>query len=823
MNSIGNQLKQVLRRLRRAPMFTAITLVTLAAAIGANTVVFSVIEGVLLKPLPYPNAGELVGVWLTAPGVKIKDAQLSPSDYFVFREQSQTFQDVGLYGNDSDAVTGMGEPEKVRVLLVTDGTLPILGVQPLLGRMINKQDDLPSAPQTAMLSYGYWRSKFGGSESVLDKTIVVDGKMRRVIGVLPRDFHFLDQSDAALVLPYALDRNKANLGNFSYNALGRLKPGVTLVEASADVTRMLPIVMRSFQAPEGLSLKLFEDARIATNLRPLKQDLVGDVGKVLWVLMGSIGMVLLIACANVTNILLVRVEGRRQELAIRAALGAGRMRIAGELLFESAVLGLIGSALGLGIAYAALRFLAALAPTGLPRIREIGIDARVLLFTLGAALFASLLVGLIPVFKYAGARLNTGLREGARGMSGSRGQHRARNSLVVVQVALAVVLMICAGLMIRTFRVLTHVDPGFSNAAEIQTFRVYITRTAVPDFERAVRMEDEISQKLAAIPGVSSVGISSKIPMDSDGWNDLMFVENTTYAEGQLPPLRRFKFVSPGFMRTMGIRLVAGRELTWEDNYNKRAVAMVSENVAREIWHDPAKALGKRFKAVPTDDWREIVGVVSNVYDDGALEEPSSAVYYPLLMSKFEGDAIFAQRDVAYVIHTPRAGTEQFMQDVRQAVWSVDANLPLDSVHTVDYFYMKSMARTSFTLIMLGVAGGMALLLGVIGIYGLIAYTVAQRRREIGIRMALGAQPQSVTGIFLRHGLLLSGIGVACGLATALALMRLMSSLLFRVSPVDPVTYLAVCVGLVAIATLASYLPSRRAAAVDPVEALRAE
>ncbi len=825
MNSFSNQLKQVLRRLGRAPMFTAITLITLAAAIGANTVVFSVLEGVLLKPLPYPNAAEMAGVWLTAPGVKIKDAQLSPSDYFIFRDQSHTFQDIGLYGSDSDAVTGMGEPEQVRALLVTDGTLPILGIQPLLGRMISREDDKPDSPQMAMVSYGYWQSKFGGSTSVLGKTIVVDGKQRVIIGVLPQDFHFLDQTDPALILPYRLDRNKSHLGNFSYNALARLKPGVTIAEADADVARMLPIVMRSFPTPPGFSLKLFEDARIAPNLRPLKQDVVGDVGKVLWVLMGSIGMVLLIACANVANLLLVRVEGRRQELAIRAALGAGRSRIAGELLFESVILGLMGSAVGLGIAYGALRFLVAIAPTGLPRIREIGIDARVLLFTLAASLFASLLIGSIPVLKYSGVRLNTGLREGARGMSQSRDQHRARNSLVVVQVALAVVLLICSGLMIRTFRALTHVNPGFNAPAEVQTFRIYIPPSEAPDAnpERVVSMEEEISRKLAAIPGVSSVGVSTKIPMDGNGWEDPIFVEDHTYTEGQLPPLRKFKFMTPGFLTTLGIPLITGRDLTWTDAQNKLPVALVSENLALEYWQDPSKALGKRFRVATTDNWREIVGVVSDVYDDGVNEEPSSSVYFPILLSKFEGDDISVQRGVAFAIRSPRAGSENFLKDVRESVWAVDSNLPLSAVHTVDYFYTKSMARTSFTLIMLGVAGGMALLLGIIGIYGVIAYSVSQRRREIGIRMALGAQPQDVTGIFVRHGLLLSGIGVVFGLGAALAVMRLMTSLLFRVSPVDPVTYVAVCAGLVATATLASYLPSRQAAGVDPVEALRAE
>jgi predicted permease len=823
MYSFGNQLKQVLRRLRRAPMFTAITLITLAAAIGANTVVFSVLEGVLLKPLPYPNSTELIGVWITAPGINIKKLELSPSSYFIFREQNHSFQDIGLSGNDSDSVTGIGDPEQVRALLVTDGTLPILGVQPLLGRLISRDDDRADAPQTAMLSYGYWRSKFGGSPSVLGKTITVDGKPREIIGVLPQNFHFLDRSDAALILPFRFDRNKQHLGNFSYDGLARLKPGVTIAQADADIARMIPIVNRSFPAPDGFSVKLFEQARMAPNLHSLKQDVVGDVGKLLWVLMGSIGMVLLIACANVANLLLVRVEGRRQELALRAALGAGRARIAGELLFESVILGLLGSVLGLAVAYGALQVLVALAPTGLPRIREIGIDARVLLFTLGASLLASVLFGSIPVFKYAGTRLNTGLREGARGMSQSRSQHRARNSLVVIQVALAVVLLICSGLMIRTFRALTHVNPGFNAPSELQTFRIYIPETQVADPDHVVRMEEEISRKLAAIPGVSSVGISTKIPMDGNGSFDPVFAEDHNYGEGELPPIRRFKYVTPGFLSTLGTPLVAGRDFTWTDTYNKLDVALVSENFAREYWQDPRNALGKRIRVATTDDWREIVGVVANVYDDGVTEEPSTSVYWPVLMSKFEGDPNPIQRGVAFVIRSPRAGSVSFLNDVRQAVWAVNPNLPLDSIHTVDYYYTKSMARTSFTLVMLGVAGGMALLLGIIGIYGVIAYSVSQRRREIGIRMALGAQPQEVTRIFVRQGLLLSAVGVAFGLGAALVVMRLMSSLLFKVSPADPVTYCAVCAGLIATASLASYLPSRRAAEVDPVEALRAE
>jgi putative ABC transport system permease protein len=823
MSFFANQLRQVSRRLTRAPMFAVITLITLAAAVGANTVVFSVLEGVLLKPLPYPGGEQLVSVHLSAPGIHLDDFELSPSDYFIFREQGRTFQDIGLYTGDSESVTGMAEPEQVSALLVTDGTLPLLGVQPALGRLLTKQDDSPGAPETVILTYGYWRRKFGADRSVIGRTLVTDGKGRQIIGVLPQNFHFLDWEDPALILPFRLDRNKTYLGNFSYQGIARLKPGVTIAQLNSDMARMLPIVLSSFPAPPGFSIKLFEDARIGPNARPLKQSVVGDVGNALWVLMSSIAMVLLIACANVANLLLVRVEGRRQELALRAALGAGWGRIAGELMLESLMLATLGGALGLGLAYGTLRILRVIAPSGLPRIREIGIDGPVLLFTFLAALVAGLLVCCVPIFKYAGVHLTTGIREGGRGVSQSREQHRARSVLVVVQVALALVLLICSGLMIRTFRALTQVNPGFTSAVELQTFRIFIPDSQVKEPEAVVRMEEEILRRIEAIPGVSSANIGTVVPMSGGGWHDPIFVEGHAYAEGQLPPISYQKFVSPGFFATLGTPLIAGRDLTWTDTYNRVPVALVSENLAREYWADPAGALGKRIRIGGKDDWREIVGVVGDVHDDGVNQKVPTAVYWPLILKNFESDDVSVRRGVSYFIRSSRAGSENFLKSVREAVWSVNANLPLADVHTLEYYYGKSLARTSFTLIMLGVAGGMALLLGVVGIYGVIAYSVSQRTREIGIRMALGAQQQKLTGMFVRHGLLLTSIGVGLGLIGAAISMRLLASLLFNVRPVDPVTYVAASIGLLATAWLASYLPSRRAATVDPVEALRAE
>ncbi len=802
-------------------MFTAITLITLAIGIGANTAIFSVIEGVLLKPLPYPHPEQLIGVWHTAPGVNITQLNMSPSMYFIYREQGQTFQDIGIWDNGSASVTGVAEPEQVPMLRVTDGILPILGIPPVIGRWFSRADDSPQGAETAMLTYGYWQRRFGGDPSVIGRRIVVDGRAREVIGVLPQNFRFLDLKPS-LVLPFRLNRNEVRLGNFSFQGIARLKPGVTLEQANADVARLLPISFHSFSAPEGFSVQMFEKARIAPRLQPLKQDLVGDIGNVLWVLMGTIGMVLLIACANVANLLLVRAEGRQQELAVRAALGAGWGQIARELLLESVALGVLGGLLGLGLAYWALRLLISMGPANLPRLDQISIDPLVLLFTLVISLVAGVLFGLIPVFKYATPHLSVGLRSSGRNTSQSRERHRARSVLVVVQVGLALVLLISSGLMIRTFQALKHVQPGFTEPEQIQTLRISIPSGQVREPDRVVRMQEDMLDKIAAIPGVSSAGFMSTIPLDSDGWHDPVYAEGHDYAQGELPPLRRYKFVSPGLFKTMGTPMVAGRELTWDDAYNKREVVVISENMARELWRDPAAAIGKRIRQTPKTPWFEVVGVVADGRDDGIDRKAPTIVYWPLLF-KQSIDNLNVMRTVAFAVRSSQAGSEGLIKEIRQAIWSVNPNLPLSGVRTMADIYNKSLARTSFTLVMLGLAGGMALLLGVVGIYGVISYSVSQRTREIGIRMALGARQEALTQMFLRHGLMLAGIGVVCGLGAAIALMRVMSALLFQVSSVDPLTYAAVSLGLVMAAALASYLPARKATAVDPVNALRAE
>ena len=814
--------KHVLRRLRQSPMFTTVTVITLALGIGANAAIFSVLEGVLLKPLSYPDPDRLIAVDHAAPGVNLTSAGIAPFLYFTYRDQNQTFQDIGMWTGDSLAVTGLAEPEVVPGIDLTDGVLPLLGARPVLGRLFSRHDDSPGSPRTVIISYQYWQSRFGGNTSVIGRGIVLDGRPTEIIGVLPAAFQFLDRK-ADLFLPMQRDRAKVFLGQFSFQSLARLKPGVTTTQASADLARMIPIALRSFPPFPGGSLKMFESARLAPNLRLLKQDLIGDIGKVLWVLMGTIGIVLLIACANVANLLLVRTEGRLHELAIRLALGASWGQIARALIVESLLLGAGGGAAGLGLAYGAVRLLTAIAPSNLPRLNEISIDGNVLLFTLAVSLLAGALFGAIPIFKCAGPHLATALRAGGRAQSQSRERHRVRNALVVVQVGLAMLLLIGSGLMIRTFQTLRNVQPGFTRPEEVQTLRIFIPEAQVKDPVQVLRMQQNILEKIAALPGVSSVAFTSKVPLDLGGWHDPIYAQDHVYAESQIPPLRSFKMISPGLLKTLGNSLIAGRDLSWTDVYEKRLVVLVSENLARELWHDPQAAIGKRIRDGARSPWREVVGVVSDERDDGVDHKAPAVVLLPSLMDNFGGNQPFIQRGVALIVRSPRTGSSGFLNEVSRAVWSVNPNLPLANVRTLAEVYRKSLARTSFTLVMLAIAGGMALLLGVIGIYGVISYSVLQRTREIGIRMALGSPGKDVTRLFVGHGLKLAAIGIACGLAAAAVCTRLMSSLLFEVSPLDPLTFAGVPLMLVLAAALASYVPAVRAALVDPVEALRTD
>jgi len=825
LDSLSSDLRYAWRGLRRHPSFTAAALLTLALGIGANTAIFAVIDSILIRPLAYPHAEALVGVWQTAPGLPgFENLSCSPSMYFTYREENRTFQQFGVWNSNGASVTGIAEPELPRSLFVTYGVLDAVGVQPLLGRWFSQADDTPGTPETVILTYGYWQRRFGGDKSIVGHTMTINSKPHTVIGVMPREFRF--ERDPELILPQRFERSKVSLGEFGYPGIARLKPGVTLAQANADVARMLGTWLNAWPPPPGFDRAIFQNARVGPRVQPLKQEVVGDVGKALWIVMGTLVLVLLIACANVANLLLVRGEDRQQELAIRAALGAGWGRIARELLLESMTLGVVGGALGLGLAYAALRILVAKGPDTLPRLHEIGIDPFVLAFTLCVSLFSGMLFGLIPVFRYAGPRVATALRGIGRTFSQGRERHRARNILVVVQVALALVLLISSGLMMRTFQQLRNVRPGFAHAEEIQIMHSMAPESIANEPERVMRMWNEILGKLAAIPGVTSVAFANAAPMETFLTpNNPIYAEDKPYANGQVPPVRRFRMIAPGFFKTMGTRMIAGRDFTWTDLYERRYVAIVSENLAREFWSNPRAALGKRIRVGTIDPWREVVGVAEDVYDDGMHVKSPTFAYWPALMDGwlFGGEHGFVTGFGMFAIRSKRTGTEGLLAEARQVIWSVNGRQPVFLVTTLKDLYDQSMARTSFTLVMLAIAGGMALVLGIVGIYGVIAYAVSQRTREIGIRVALGAQPAGLSRMFVRHGLLLAGVGAALGLAAAAALTRLMSSLLFGVTARDPVTYAAVSVVLILAAMLASYLPARRAMAIDPVEALRAE
>jgi predicted permease len=800
-------------------MFTAVAALTLALGIGANSAIFSVIHAVLINPLPYSQPARLIDLSHAAPGVNFPDAGAAPFLYFTYRDQARTFETLGLYRWTTGSVTGLNEPEEAPILNVTAEVLPMLSVQPEIGRWFSAKDAAPGSPLTTVLTGGWWRARFGGDPGVIGRKILVDGIPREVIGVMPSSFRFLDR-DASFLFPLQLDRGREFLGSFDFRGIARLKPGAGIAQASADVARLIPVALHDFPPPPGLSRKDFEDTRLAPKLPFLKDRLVGDIGKTLWVLMATIGIVLLIACANVANLLLVRAEGRQQELAIRAALGASWRDLAKELLLESLTLGLLAGVLGLSLAYAAVRALVAMAPANLPRLQEISISPAVILFTAAAALASGILFGMIPAIKYAGPRIALALRGGGRTSSQSRERHRSRNVLVVAQVALATVLLVGSGLMIRTFLALRRVDPGFDPAGAL-TMRITIPLSQVKDPTATIQLEQAILDKIREIPGVTAAGLTTVVPTDS-GPSDLVYARDKDYSKG-VPPLRRMKFLSPGLIAAMGNRLVAGRDFTWTDTYERRPVAMVSENLARELWGDAQRAIGKEIRPNLKDTWREVVGVVNDIREDGVQAPAPAAAYYPLLSSNLQGLPVSVRRSVAYIVRSRRAGNESLLADIRRAVWSLNPNLPLARVRTLEEVYERSLARASFTLVMLAIAGAMALLIGLVGIYGVISYSVSQRTREIGIRTALGASRPELTRLFVGQAFLLAAIGAGLGLGVAAAATRALKSLLFGVSPLDPLTYAAVAAGLICAALLASYIPAVRSTAVDPVDALRAD
>lgn len=826
LDTLNRDLRYGLRLLRRNPAFAAAVLGTLAIGIGANTAVFSIVDNVLLKPLPYPDGDRLVALWQNAPGAEglasvTGGLRLSASMYFTYAEQNRTLAAVGIWSADTANVTGLGIPEKLPTIFASDGALEALQVAPALGRWLGPEDQKPNGAATAMLGYGYWQRRFGGEPSVIGRHITLDSHSTEIVGVMPQGFRFVN-ADFDLLAPLAFDRAQLRLPGFGFEGVARLKPGVTIAQANADLARLVPVWMRSWPAAKGINPLIYEDWRITPALKPLKDAVVGNVANVLWVMMGTIGMVLLIAGANVANLLLVRAEARQQELSVRAALGAGWGRIVRELMLESMLLSFLGGGLGLGAAFATLRLVVSLGGGSLPRLNEISLDARALGFALAISVISGMGLGLLAGAKYARGRISLA----ARGATGTRERHRARGILVVAQVTLALTLLVASGLMIRTFDKLRRVQPGFTDPATVLTMRLFIPPSLAREPESVIRMQNEIRDRLAAIPGVKEAAFASALPLDGRNPNwDAIRAEGKADDGKELPALRTFKTASPGFLSALGTKLVAGRDFTWTDVYGRRNGVMVSENLARELWGSAAAAIGKRVRTeLPGAPWFEVIGAVEDVRERGVQEAPPPIVYWPSYgTSKYTPETVEVTRAATFVVRSVEAGSASLLGQVQQAVWGVNANLPVASVQTMQEIYDRSMERTSFTMTMLAIAGGMALLLGLIGIYGVISYAVTERKREIGIRLALGAKAGQVSRMFVGYGLLLTGIGAACGAAVASLLTRLMAALLYGVNPLDPATFAAAAVALAITAGCAAYVPARRAAAVNPVETLRAE
>ena len=785
-------MKPILRRLARSPMFAVITLITLAIGIGANTAIFSVLNGVLLKPLPYPDSDQPRGHLGNLPPPGHAPVECLSLHLLHLPRGGRAFQDIGIWHNDSVNITGTGEPEQVAALDVTDGVLPVLGVQPIRGRWFTRKDDLPGSPKTVILTYGYWQRKFGGETSAIGRRILVDGEASEIIGIMPADFRFMNSARRPDGAPAT--RPRQNIRR-EFQLPGRRAPqtrrhpraGKCRCRAHAPPhARKIPHGPR-YQSQDGSRRRISDPS-----VRPLKNDVVGNIGSVLWVLMATIGVVLFIACANVANLMLVRAEGRQQELAIRAALGAGWSRIARELLLESMAMGIAGGVAGVALAYAALKVLVSIGPANLPRLEEISIDPSVLLFTLAISLVAGLMFGLIPVFKYAGPRLNAVLRQGGRNSSDNRERHRARSVLVIVQVALALVLLIGSGLMIRTARALKQVQPGFTQPEQILTLGVSIPDAEVPKTERRSALTTTFWKRLRRFPAFPRPALRTPSP-----W---MAMTTTIRSSPRTKPMPmdRFRLCAA----TSSFRPAFSKP--WETPSWPAAISpgpIYTKPVPSCSFPKPwrancgairSAALGKQIRESPKGAWREVIGVVGNERDDGVDQKATATVYWPMMLRDFWGQTVIAQRGQVFAIRSTRTGTAGFLNEVRRAVWSVNPNLPIANVRTVKEVYDRSMARTSFTLVMLSIAAGMALLLGVVGIYGVISYSVSQRTREIGIRIALGAPQQSVRQMFVREGLLLAAIGVVCGLTAAAGLTHLIKALLFEVSPLDPATYVAV-------------------------------
>ena len=802
MDHILSDLRFAVRMLAKRPLQTAVAIIALAIGIGANTAIFSVVHAALLEPLPYPEANRLVVVWGNHPD--IGDEEASAPDYNDWREQSRSFADMGALQFASLNLSGDGEPERLVGVRAQASVFSTLGAAPALGRYFTPEEDVPNGPRVVVLAHDLWERRYGASPEVLGRTIQVNGHPHVVIGVMPKEMR-LPLADPSLAVPLGLDPTQFGRRADFLGVIGRLAPGVELDEAQAEMTGIAARLTEQYPTTNtGWTVRLVG----------LHDEIVKDARLLLLVLLGAVALLLLIACANVANLQLARAATRHREIAVRAALGAGRSRIVAQLLTEGLLLSIAGAAVGLLVAPWVTDALLSMRPPGLDLPDAIPLNRWVLLFTAALAVATGLVFGLAPALHLGKTRLAETLKEGSRSVAGDS-RRWLRGALVVAQVGLALVLLVGVGLLVRSFNNLVAVDLGF-DASRTLMAGVTLPESDYPDAARRVVLYDQAREALAAIPGVRSVSVTAVPPLVSLGPQLTFTQEGAPASADGSEADASIRSVDPSFFDSMSVPVLAGRSLAESDRAGAPNVVVINETMARQIWPQ-GDAIGKRIAFDGTDDgptFREVVGIVGDVRQDGPSEPEYRGVYLP-----------YAQRPTSTLFFLVKSDVDatSLAQPVRQAVSTIDSKLPLFAVRTLDEVLSRSLAPRTFATSLFGAFGSVALLLAALGLYSVVAYVVAQQTREIGIRMALGATWSTIVGLVLRRGGVLVAAGVVVGGVVAAAAGRLIESMLFDVSPFDPVAFAAAAAALTVAALAACVVPARRAARIDPMEALRHE
>lgn len=828
MTSVLRGVRHAARRLARAPAYSAAAVLTLMLGIGATTAVFSIVNGVLLRPLPYAESHRLVDLSHTLAISGITHVDQSDATYLYYRRANHAFTDVGAY--QPAAVTlgrldGGGDTpaERSNAARISANLFGILRVAPLQGRAFREAEDQPSAVPVVIIGQSLWERKYARDRALVGRRIEIDGVPREVVGIMPASFQFPVQGTEVWV-PVTIDAARTKSAIFDYRGIARLRDGVAPDAAALDLQPLLPRVPELYAG--RLTAAAIEQIKMRTVVRPLRDVIVGDVGHVLWVLLGSVAFVLLIACANVANLLLVRAEGRRQELAVRRALGAGRTAIMSEFLYEGLVLAALGGALGLALALVGVRVLRTLsAGVNVPRLHEVGMDATVFAAASAATLLAALLVSFLPALRSSGTSVSQLLTQGGHGSTAGRAQNRVKHALIVAQVALALVLLAGAGLMARSFAQLRAVQPGF-DATGAFTFRIALPDAAYSKPGDAALFLNRALDALAALPGVTA-GAVTKLPLDAEARRDsAVFFEDRPLVTGTMPNVHQISYASPDYFQALRIPLMEGRTFERPDPARARFEVIVTRALA-ERYFSGGRAVGRRLRLMPDGPWSTIVGVTGHVRGTAFEQPPDETVYLPLVSPGVAendpaGAARWTPHELAFVLRGAGDPTD-FAARAERALRALDPAIPVYAARPMAEIVSRAGARTYFTLLLLGIASGIALALGAVGIYGVISYVVSLRTREIAVRLALGARQGDVRRMVSRQALGLAAIGIAIGLVGAIALTRFIAKLLFGVRPIDPWTLGGAAALLLAVALIASWLPARRAAGVDPARALRAE